>query len=75
MKATTLLVALALVALAAAQDYATQEQSSTYVWWTNFTNATLAITAYLGCLSAGWVSAFFANDGGSQFYRCLLSTG
>ena len=73
MKATTLLIALALVVLASAQDDSTI--SSTYAWWYNFGHASVAITSYLTCLYFGAVSAFFANDGGNQVYTCLFQAG
>jgi hypothetical protein len=74
MKAITLIVALALVALASA-SHLTDNYSSTYAWWYNFQHATVAIGTYLTCLYSAAPQAFFANDGGSGFYTCLYKNG
>jgi putative hemolysin len=76
MKAITLLVALALVALASAiEDQSASTASATYAWWANLAHAGVVMAAYMSCLSVGWVATFFANDGGSEFYYCLLEAG
>ena len=66
MKAITLLVVLALVALASATSSGTV--SSTYAWWFNFVQATAGMSVWMSCLFGGALSVFFANDAGTQFY-------
>lgn len=76
MKAITLLVALTLAAFAMATATTNTETiSATYAWWFNLGTTGVAMGIYLTCLSTGWVSAFFANDGGAAFYECLIENG
>ncbi len=76
MKAITLLVALALFALASAlSDQSADKVTSGYAWWWNLNRVLIAVSTYLACLSSGWVTAFLVNDGGTSFELCLMFTG
>jgi hypothetical protein len=71
MKAITLLVVLALVALASATTE-TNTYTSIYAYWYNLVQSSINSGTWLACLYGGALSVFFANDGGNQFYKCLV---
>ena len=74
MKAITLFIALALFALAAANDHTADTISAPYAWWTNLSKASSYIGIYFACFFRGQVSAFIGNDGGSGFYSCIMDS-
>jgi hypothetical protein len=69
MKAITLLIAFALIAMASAST--TFGINAQYAWWINFVLANNNISTYMTCLLGGWAAATFANDAGDWFYYCL----
>ena len=76
MKAITLLVTLALISFAFADDFTDSTSiSKTYAWWFNLGTVGVAIGIYSQCLYTGWIASFFSNDGGAGFYECLYENG
>ena len=75
MKATTFLVLLALVALAAAADQSGATQSWLYASTVNYYHGLIIVGNYLNCYYVGAFTAFLYNDGGSYFYQCLVDAG
>ena len=75
MKALSILVLLALTALASATQVQTTPYSSIYAWLFNQVLVTNLAVVYLTCLYGTWLNAFLWNDGGYALYLCLSLGG
>lgn len=71
MKAITILVLLALTAVASATQVAATPYDGIYAWLMNIGLAYATILAYMTCIGTTHLQSFLWGDGGYAFYTCL----
>ena len=68
---SSILVLLALTAVASATQVMATPYDGIYAWLLNMTLAYASVIGYLGCLGTTHLQSFLWGDGGYAFYYCL----
>lgn len=75
MKAISILVLLALAAVASATQVAATPYDAVYAWYYNIMLTAINVFVYNSCLASSMIRSFLWGDGGYSFYFCLAQQG
>lgn len=75
MKAISILVLLALAAVASATQVAATPYDSVYAWLYNILLTGMTVYTYTACLAGTHLVSFLWGDGGYSFYYCIMTSG